>query len=36
MIRVGDTIEFQALEDSLNDFEMACKNSSGERNFKDI
>ena len=36
IIRVGGTIEFQALEDSLNDFEKACKNSSGERNLKDI
>ena len=36
IIRVGGTIEFQALEDSLDDFEKACKNSSGERNLKDI
>ncbi len=36
IIRVGGTIEFQALEESLNDFENACKNSSGERNLKDI
>jgi membrane protein len=36
IIRVGGTIESQALEESLNDFEKACKNSSGERNLKDI
>ncbi len=36
IIRVGGTIEFQALEESLNDFENACKNSSGEKNLKDI
>jgi len=36
IIQVGGTIEFQALEESLNEFAKACKNSSGERNLKDI
>ena len=36
VIQVGGTIEFEALEESLNEFAKACKHSSGERNFKDI
>ena len=36
IIKVGGTIEFQALEESLNELTDAGKNSSGERNFKDI
>ncbi len=36
LIQVGGTMEFEALEVSLNEFEKACKNSSGERNLKDI
>jgi membrane protein len=36
IIEVGGTIEFEALEESLNDFNTTCKNSSGNRNFKDI
>ncbi|MCK5349355.1 MAG: YihY/virulence factor BrkB family protein [Desulfobacula sp.] len=36
LIQVGGTIEFEALEESLNEFASAGKHSSGERNFKDI
>ncbi len=36
VIQVGGTIEFEALEESLNEFASAGKHSSGERNFKDI
>ncbi|WP_457553324.1 YihY/virulence factor BrkB family protein [Desulfobacula sp.] len=36
IIQVGDTLEFQAFEESLNAFARACKESPGERNFKDI
>ena len=36
LIQVGGTIEFEALEESLNEFARACKNSSGERSLKDI
>lgn len=36
VIAVGGTIEFEALEQSLNSFFDACRKSSGERNFKDI
>lgn len=36
IIEVGGTIEFEALEESLNSFFDACRNSSGERIFKDI
>ncbi len=36
LIQIGGTMEFEALEESLNEFEKACKNSSGERNLKDI
>ncbi|MBW2655049.1 MAG: YihY family inner membrane protein [Deltaproteobacteria bacterium] len=36
VIQVGGTIEFEALEESLNKFADACRQSSGERNFKDI
>ncbi len=35
-VEVGGTLEFEALEESLNAFALACKNSTGERNFKDI
>ncbi|MCD4722498.1 MAG: YihY/virulence factor BrkB family protein [Desulfobacula sp.] len=36
LIQVGGTIEFEAFEESLDAFAKACKQSSGERNFKDI
>ncbi|MCP4671283.1 MAG: YihY/virulence factor BrkB family protein [Desulfobacula sp.] len=36
IIQIGGTIEFEALEESLNEFARACQNSSGERNLKDI
>lgn len=36
IIQIGGTIEFEALEESLNAFATACRNSSGERNLKDI
>ncbi len=36
IIEVGGTIEFEALEESLNAFFKACEQSSGQRNFKDI
>jgi len=36
IIRIGDTKEFQILEQSVNAFTDACKKSSGERNFKEI
>ncbi len=36
LIQVGVTIEFEALEESLNEFAKACKDSSGERKLKDI
>ncbi len=36
VIQVGGTIEFEALEESLNEFAMASRLSCGERNFKDI
>jgi len=36
IIEVGGTIEFGALEESLDEFARACKHSPGERNFKDI
>ncbi len=36
IITVGGTIEFEALEESLLSFTQACRQSSGERNFKDI
>ncbi|MCP3871681.1 MAG: YihY family inner membrane protein [Desulfobacteraceae bacterium] len=36
IIKVGGTIEFEALEESLDAFVKACKNSPGERIFKDI
>ncbi|MBU2631567.1 MAG: YihY/virulence factor BrkB family protein, partial [Proteobacteria bacterium] len=36
IINVGGTMEFEALEESLNEFAKACKLSPGERNFKDI
>ena len=36
LIQVGGTIEFEALEESLNEFAKACKNCSGERKLKDI
>ncbi|MBC2705339.1 YihY/virulence factor BrkB family protein [Desulfobacula sp.] len=36
VIQVGGTIEFEALEESLDDFAKACQQSSGDRNFKDI
>jgi len=36
IIEVGGTIEFDALEESLDEFARACKHSPGERNFKDI
>ncbi len=31
IIQVGGTIEFEALENSMNEFSIACRNSSGER-----
>ncbi len=36
IIQFGGTIEFEAFEESLNEFIKACKQSCGERNFKDI
>ncbi len=36
IITVGGTIEFEALEESLEAFEASCMNSSGQRNLKDI
>ena len=36
VLQVGGTIEFEALEESLNSFYDACKLSEGERNLKDI
>ncbi|MBU8910523.1 MAG: YihY/virulence factor BrkB family protein [Desulfobacterales bacterium] len=36
VIQVGGTIEFEALEESLNEFASISRHSSGERNFKDI
>ena len=36
VITVGGTIEFGALEESLDEFSKACSLSSGNRNFKDI
>ena len=36
VIKVGGTIEFEALEQSLNEFAKACRLSPGERNFKDM
>ncbi len=36
IIQVGGTIEFQAFEESLNEFAKACKISSENRNLKDI
>ncbi|MFH2060009.1 MAG: YihY/virulence factor BrkB family protein [Pseudomonadota bacterium] len=36
IITVGGTIEFEALEESLDEFSKACSVSSGNRNFKDI
>ncbi|NOX35807.1 MAG: YihY family inner membrane protein [Deltaproteobacteria bacterium] len=36
VIKVGGTIEFEALEESLDEFAKACRVSCGERNFKDI
>lgn len=36
IIEVGGTIEFEALEESLNSFADACRDSSGERIFKEI
>lgn len=36
IIQVGGTIEFEALEQSLNEFAKACRLSPGERNFKDM
>ena len=36
VITVGGTIEFEALEESLDEFSKACSLSSGNRNFKDI
>ncbi len=36
IIQVGGTIEFEALENSMNEFSIACRNSPGERNLKDI
>ncbi|WP_299976475.1 YhjD/YihY/BrkB family envelope integrity protein [Desulfobacula sp.] len=36
VIQVGGTIEFEALEESLNEFANVCRHSSGERNFKDL
>ncbi|MFH2093187.1 MAG: YhjD/YihY/BrkB family envelope integrity protein [Pseudomonadota bacterium] len=36
VITVGGTIEFEALEDSLDEFSKACGLSAGNRNFKDI
>lgn len=36
IIQVGDKIEFEAFEESLNAFAKACKQSNGERNLKDI
>jgi len=35
-IQFGGTIEFEAFEESFNEFVKACKQSSGERNIKDI
>ena len=36
LIQIGGTIEFEALEESLNEFARVCQNSPGERNLKDI
>jgi membrane protein len=36
LIQIGGTIEYEAFEESLNVFAMACQNSSGERKIKDI
>ncbi len=36
IIQVGGTIEFEALENSMNEFSIACRKSPGERNLKDI
>jgi membrane protein len=36
IITIGGTIEFEALEESLNAFGDACQVSSGQRNLKDI
>jgi membrane protein len=36
LIEVGGTLEFEALEESLDAFALACRNSKGERNLKDI
>jgi membrane protein len=36
ILQVGGTIQVEALEESLNEFVNACKNSAGERKFKDI
>lgn len=36
IVTVGGTIEFEAFEESLDEFIRACRHSPGERNFKDI
>jgi membrane protein len=36
ILQVGGTLQFEALEESLDEFVKACKHSSGERKFKDI
>lgn len=36
VVEVADTLEYQALEKSLDAFSEACKASSGQRNLKDI
>jgi membrane protein len=36
LLQVGGTIEFEALEDSLNTFSKACRQSTANRNLKDI
>ena len=36
ILQVGGTLQFKALEESLDEFVNACRHSSGERKFKDI